>query len=103
MEAVEIRTRARLETVVKELAPPKERGKIPTTFVPLSPDEIPFDAEGADVLDGVFHVMWSDMPEPRTYAMKLSDRVAPDGRRLGCRLECHYPRQSLVLLDDQTE
>ncbi len=63
----------------------------PTTFVPLCPDRIRFDNGMADLLFGVFHVKWADMPKPSTYALKISDSVSREGSYIGAKLETKFP------------
>ncbi|MHB1908688.1 MAG: hypothetical protein ACYCQJ_07420 [Nitrososphaerales archaeon] len=84
-------------TFVKEIGS-KERAKIPTTFVPLCPEKIGWDKNCVDLLCGVFHIMWSDMPNPRTYGVKLSDQFSKEGRYLGSVLVCTFPRRTLIAL-----
>lgn len=71
---------------------PKVRGKIPTTFIPLAPEKIMVDSAGVDLLCGVFHIMWSDMPSRRTYGIRLADEYSVEGERKGCFLVCTFPR-----------
>ncbi|MHB1868886.1 MAG: hypothetical protein ACYCPP_08065 [Nitrososphaerales archaeon] len=79
-----------IEIVIESLET-EERAVIPTTFVPLAPDRILIGSE-IDVLFGLFHIMWKDMPKPRTYPIRLADRVTKEGSYLGCSLECGSPR-----------
>lgn len=79
--------------VLTELKTSKERAKIPTTFLPLSPDKIPFQQGSADVLCGLFHIMWADMPKPTTYELRLADLFSSSGEYQGSRLECAYPKK----------
>ena len=60
---------------------------IPTTLIPLSPFEITFEGSTADILHGLFHIMWKDMPRPRTYKLRLSERVSEKGEYIGPFLE----------------
>lgn len=73
------------ETVVTELKTEK-RAVIPTTFVHLAPDKILIEAK-VDILFGLFHIMWQDMPRPRGYRIRLSERVDAKGLYRGCFLE----------------
>ena len=75
----------------------RERAKIPTTLVPLSPDRIPIVDGRADILCGVFHIMWSDMPKPSSYEVRLSDLVSGSGDFIGPRLECNHPKRLSVI------
>jgi hypothetical protein len=77
----------KVETVIESLETEKERAVIPTTFVPLAPDRI-LIGEDIDVMFGLFHIMWKDMPKPQTYPIRLADRVTMQGNYLGCSLEC---------------
>jgi hypothetical protein len=70
----------------------------PTTFVPLCPDRIKFDNGMADLLFGVFHVKWADMPKPSTYALKISDLVSREGSYIGARLETKFPAKLEISL-----
>ncbi|MGI0084618.1 MAG: hypothetical protein ACREBQ_06005, partial [Nitrososphaerales archaeon] len=58
-----------------------------------SPDSIPFQEDSADLLCGLFHIMWADMPKPSTYALKLADLFSFSGEYLGSRLECTHPKK----------
>lgn len=75
------------DTFLVRLQTKEDPGKIPTTFVPLAPERIDFRGN-ADILVGLFHVMWLDMPSRRIYRLKLSDFVSEDGVCVGCRLFC---------------
>jgi hypothetical protein len=66
---------------------PFSDSKIPTTFIPLSPEKLEY-GKYADVLVGVFHVMWEDMPRRRTYKIRLRDFVARSGDCIGTSLMC---------------
>ncbi len=77
----------KIETVFKSVRSEEKRAEIPTTFVPLAPDKMYFESE-IDVLFGLFHIMWKDMPTPRRYPLRLADRVTQQGKYLGCRLQC---------------
>lgn len=72
------------------------RGKIPTTFIPLVPEKLVIDAKGIDLLFGVFHIMWSDMPSRRTYAVRLCDRFSDDGNYLGSELVSSFPKELTI-------
>ncbi len=73
------------ETFVKSLEFKAEK-VIPTTFVPLAPDKI-FSGEQIDLLFGVFHIMWKDMPKPKGYSLRLAEEISSEGSYLGCRLK----------------
>ncbi|MDG6908558.1 MAG: hypothetical protein JRN20_22550 [Nitrososphaerota archaeon] len=73
------------ETIVSVLKT-EERAVIPTTFVHLAPDKIVLEAK-IDILFGLFHIMWKDMPRPRCYRVKLSELVNGKGLYLGCFLQ----------------
>lgn len=79
--------------------PSEERGKIPTTFIALAPERIIFDTTGADVLCGVFHIMWSDMPTRRSYGLRLADKYSWEGERSGCFLICTFPLSNSILCE----
>jgi len=76
------------DTKIIQLPTEGRRGTIPTTFVPLAPTELSFDGKRADLLFGVFHIMWRDMPRPRTYEVRLADYVSEEGSYVGCALLC---------------
>ncbi len=59
--------------------------KIPTSLVSLSPDKILAEKQ-IDVLVGLFHIMWEDMPRPRTYSLRLADLVNFEGDYVGSAL-----------------
>jgi hypothetical protein len=63
----------------------EEQDKIPTAFVSLAPEKLLIDRD-IDVLVGLFHIMWEDMPRPRTYSIRLADSVSRLGSYLGCSL-----------------
>jgi hypothetical protein len=84
------------ETIVKPLAVGKERGVIPTTFVPLAPDKIAFVEKKLDILFGLFFIMWRDMPRPMTFRVRLSDQITTDGEYEGCFLKFGFPRTRTV-------
>ena len=79
-------SRPGIETVIESFET-EERVVIPTTFVPLAPDRILIGDE-IDVLFGLFHIMWKDMPKPRIYPIRLAERLTKRGSYLGCSLEC---------------
>ncbi|MGA2876629.1 MAG: hypothetical protein ABSE82_13960 [Nitrososphaerales archaeon] len=79
-----------VETVIETLRTEGKRAIIPTTFVPLSPDKLLFGKE-IDLLFGLFHIMWQDMPKPRTYTARLADKVTREGNYMGCCLVCGFP------------
>ena len=81
-------TKQRIVTVVRYLDTSNFGNKIPTTFVPLGPEKILIEGAGIDVLVGVFHIMWEDMPRRRTYAIRLAESVSLEGRYLGASLNC---------------
>ena len=83
-----------METVVRTVRPQK-RGKILTTFVPLAPEKILVDKK-IDLLVGLFHVMWEDMPRPMTYRIRLADLVAKSGNYLGSQIECGFPERHVI-------
>lgn len=60
--------------------------KIPTSFVPLTPDKLVAEKQ-VDVLVGLFHIMWEDMPRPRTYSIRLADLVSFEGEYIGAALK----------------
>ena len=73
-------------TVLKVL-PKTDRGdKIPTSLVALSPDKIIAESQ-IDVLVGLFHIMWEDMPHPRTYSIRLAELVSVEGEYVGTSLK----------------
>jgi hypothetical protein len=75
-----------------------EREKIPTTFVNLAPEKIVLDLIGIDVLGGVFHIMWSDMPARRTYGIRLADHYTRDGSSIGSSLIRTFPKEQMISL-----
>ncbi len=86
------------ETVVSTLKPPKEPAVIPTTFVPFAPEKIHIlEGKVADVLCGLFHVMWKDMAQPSTYPMRLSEKIDSNGIYSGCSFE--YGRIEKKVID----
>jgi hypothetical protein len=84
------------ETIVKSLPLEKERGVIPTTFVPLAPDKIVLVEDRLDVLFGLFFIMWRDMPRPMAFRIRLSDQVTANGAYAGCYLKFGFPRAKTV-------
>ncbi|MHB8567992.1 MAG: hypothetical protein ACYC7D_14435 [Nitrososphaerales archaeon] len=81
-----------VRTRVIEIPSSGKRAKIPTTFVPLAPEDIDIRDEEADLLFGLFHIMWKDMPRPRTYRIRLVDKISSSGKYIGCTLECRNQR-----------
>jgi len=63
--------------------------KIPTTLVSMAPDKLLIEKD-IDVLVGVFHIMWEDMPRRRTYKIRLCDAVSFDGTYVGCSLKVGF-------------
>jgi hypothetical protein len=84
-----------VETIVKPLKTEKKRGVIPTTFVALSPDKMSF-AKEVDVLYGLFHIMWEDMPRPRTYVIRMAEQVTRSGDYAGCCLLAGSPLRKTI-------
>jgi len=82
-------------TVFRKLSLGDKREKIPTTFVSMSPDKLVVE-KNIDVLVGVFHIMWEDMPRRRTYHLKLEDLVSPEGYYIGASLKCGGIITSLI-------
>ncbi len=82
-------------TIVRKLSLGDKREKIPTTFVPMAPEKLVVE-KNIDVLAGVFHIMWEDMPRRRTYRLTMEDLVSPDGHYLGADLRCGSSRTSLT-------
>jgi hypothetical protein len=72
--------------------------KIPTTFVNLAPEKMALDLIGMDVLGGVFHIMWSDMPTRRTYGIRLADHYTSEGNPVGTSLICTFPKETKITL-----
>jgi hypothetical protein len=70
-----------------------KRTEIPTTFIPLAPERLSFGPSGVDLLYGVFHIMWKDMRNPKSYGIKLTDNFSPLGKYLGCVLVCTFPER----------
>lgn len=83
--------------IVSHVLAARERSKIPTTLVPLSPDKIPIGKGRADILCGVFHIMWSDMPKPSSYEVRLAELLSGSGDYIGPRLECTHPKRLSVV------
>lgn len=73
--------------VVKKLKLGKNEGKIPTSLVSLAPEKIIVNGS-IDVLVGLFHIMWEDMPRRRTYRLRLQDLVSSSGDYSGAGLIC---------------
>ena len=69
--------------------------KIPTTLVPLAPEKVVLGTN-ADLLVGVFHIMWADMPRRRTYSICLQDLISNSGDYLGARLRCGALEKDLL-------
>jgi hypothetical protein len=92
--------RVYFEVYRKQLASENMPKETPTTFVPLTPEKIQFEEDSVDVLFGLFHVKWSDMPRPATYSVKIAERLTSEGVYLGTRLECKYPKNFSVQLYD---
>ncbi|MCL4518849.1 MAG: hypothetical protein M1587_06595 [Thaumarchaeota archaeon] len=80
-------SRANLKSALHSTPTRSQRGKIPTTFVPLSPEKLLYGDE-ADLLFGLFHIMWADMPRRTTYRVRLADLVTREGEYAGCKLAC---------------
>ena len=83
--------------VIKRLAW-KNDLKIPTTLVTLAPDKLIIE-ENIDVLVGVFHIMWEDMPRRRTYRVRLEDVVSSTGDYIGAGLRCESSEDLFQELD----
>ena len=81
------RERREITTVVRKLSLSDKREKIPTTFVPMAPEKLIVE-DNIDVLSGVFHIMWEDMPRRRTYRLRLEELVSTEGHYLGTNLRC---------------
>ena len=73
--------------VVRKLALGKNERKIPTAFVSLAPEKL-ITSDKVDVLVGLFHIMWDDMPRRRTYRIRLQDLVSGSGDYSGASLIC---------------
>jgi hypothetical protein len=97
---INISTKLQLKVFVSPLIGVKLQAETPTTIVPLSPDKIEFQNGTADLFFGVFHIKWSDMPTPRTYALRICDSIKGDGEYVGSLLLCKYPRKSSIPLGD---
>jgi hypothetical protein len=100
IRTINVGSKVRFEIFVKRLPTNINAREIPTTFLALSPDKIQFEQGRADLLFGVFHMKWSDMPKPSTYAIKISDPVVSDGTYVGTQLECKYPKELVIFLHD---
>jgi hypothetical protein len=81
--------------VAKKLYLGTSGGKIPTAFVPLAPDKLVVKND-IDVLVGVFHIMWEDMPRRRTYQIRLQDLISESGEYFGTRLRCGSDQRELI-------
>ena len=81
------RNEGNVHVVVKKVSWSKSLEKIPTTFVPLAPEKLIVE-ENIDLLVGVFHIMWADMPRRRTYRVRLQELVSGSGNYFGTRLKC---------------
>ena len=82
-------------TVLKILSKSARDEKIPTSLVSLSPDKIVAENQ-IDVLVGLFHIMWQDMPRPRTYSIRLADLISFEGEYIGTSLK-RGPSNSIEL------
>ena len=82
-------------TVIHKLSLEDKWEKIPTTFVPMAPEKLLVE-KNIDVLVGLFHIMWEDMPRRRTYHLKLEDLVSPEGYYIGASLKCGGIITSLI-------
>jgi hypothetical protein len=91
------------DAVVTESECQPKRTKIPTTFVPLSPELISLGSSQIDLLCGVFHIMWQDMPKPRSYGLKLMEGLSFDGDYLGCALVSTFPKEKKYSLQSNLE
>ena len=80
---------------MKSLRVEEKRAVIPTTLVPLAPDKMCIEKE-LDVLFGLFHIMWSDMPKPMTYRIRLAEHVTTLGDYSGCCLRVGFPRSHTI-------
>jgi hypothetical protein len=79
------KTSRKIVTVIKALTKTGHNEKIPTSLVSLSPDKL-LAEKHIDVLVGLFHIMWEDMPRPRTYSIRLADLVSFEGDYVGAAL-----------------
>jgi hypothetical protein len=86
--------------IVKKLNWKEKRDKIPTTFVSLAPEKLVIE-NGIDILVGVFHIMWDDMPRRRTYQIRLSDLVTSVGDYSGTSLTCGNYKDLLEKLESK--
>jgi len=89
------RNGSKIEIVVAKLSWNDTIDKIPTTFVSLAPEKLVIE-EHADLLVGVFHIMWSDMPRRRTYRLRLQDLVSGSGDYFGTSLKCGFSEEDLL-------
>jgi len=92
-------TEERISYIVRKLTLPKD--KIPTTFIPLAPDKLGFE-DNADVLAGVFHIMWDDMPRRRTYKIRLQELISNSGDYAGACLKCGHSNVNFLDGLDET-
>ncbi len=76
-----------ISVVQRKLKWGDNRDKIPTALVPLAPEKLVVE-KNMDVLVGVFHIMWDDMPRRRTYQLRLQDLVSGSGEYFGSSLKC---------------
>jgi hypothetical protein len=89
------RNSSKIEIVVTKLSWKNATDKIPTTFVSLAPEKLVIE-EHADLLVGVFHIMWSDMPRRRTYQLRLQELVSGSGDYFGTSLKCGSSEEDLL-------
>jgi hypothetical protein len=82
-------------TVVKTISKISGPEKIPTSLVSLSPERIIAENQ-IDVLVGLFHIMWEDMPRPRTYSIRLSDLVSFKGDYVGSSLKHGFSKSDAI-------
>jgi len=80
---------------IKKLDWSETRGQIPTAFVSLAPEKLIVE-EDIDVLVGLFHIMWDDMPRRRTYRLRLRDVVTASGDYFGTSLACGSLEKDLL-------
>jgi hypothetical protein len=91
----EHRNLSKIQVVVTKLSWKDAADKIPTTFLPLAPEKLVLE-EFTDLLVGVFHIMWSDMPRRRTYLLRLQDLVSSSGDYSGSKLKCGASEDDLL-------
>ncbi len=89
------RNLSKIQVVITKLSWKDAADKIPTTFVPLAPEKLVLE-EFADLLVGVFHIMWSDMPRRRTYVLCLQDLVSGSGDYAGTMLKCGTSKDDML-------